>query len=65
MADGFLMMTPEEAASALEKAGWEDPLPKIQEDIQGGAPVTDDGRMDLVAYLAWLIDGETGSTTSN
>lgn len=65
MADGFLMMTVEELASALEKAGWEDALPKVKEDVEGGAPVTDDGRMDMVAYLAWLIDGQAGSSTSN
>lgn len=62
--DGLLVLPVSEIADLLQRANTGITLDMINEDIDQGAPASG-GHMDLVAYAAWLISGETSSTTSD
>jgi len=43
----------------------EEAVARIHRDIEAGAPVNDDGTMNMVSYAAWLVkeSGSVGSQT--
>jgi len=51
-----LSLSVEEAARMLSAAGQKRVTPEqVQADVDAGAPVGRDGRINLVNYTAWLI----------
>ena len=51
-----LALSVEEAARMLSAAGGKRITPEqVQADIEAGAPVGADGRINLVHYAAWLV----------
>lgn len=49
-------LTPEELVALLRAAGVEGvSVGDVQADIVAGCPVEPDGRLDLIAYLVWLL----------
>ena len=51
-----LALSVEEAARMLSAAGGKRITPEqVQADIDAGAPVGADGRINLVHYAAWLV----------
>jgi len=52
-------LTVEDLARLLSAAGAGRVVPEdIEADLQAGAPVGEDGRVNLVHYAAWLIGEE-------
>ena len=51
-------LTKEEVVTILKRAGSRTvSLEGIESDIAAGAPVNEDGRMDILAYAAWILRG--------
>lgn len=49
-------LTPEKLGDILRRAGARHATPDaIQADIAAGAPVNDDGTVNLIEYAAWLV----------
>jgi hypothetical protein len=49
-------MPQDQLAAVLRAAGAADMTPaRIQADLAAGAPVNDDGSMNLLAYGAWML----------
>ena len=60
-ADATIAVKPEELTELLRLAGVEGVEPAtIRRHVAAGCPVGPDGRLDLVAYLAWLLTDEGG-----
>ena len=60
-ADAAIAVKPDELAELLRLAGVEGvELATIRRHVAAGCPVGPDGRLDLVAYLAWLLTDECG-----
>jgi len=58
-ADASIAVKPEELVELLRLAGAEGvELETIRRHVSAGCPVEPDGRLDLVAYLAWLLTDE-------
>ena len=55
---GFLVMTVEEAGALLVAADAGVTADDIAADIAAGAPEVSPGKIDLFAYLAWLMKAE-------
>ena len=52
-------LTKEEVYTILKSAGSRTVTPEgIDADIEAGAPVNEDGRMDIIAYAAWILRRE-------
>jgi nucleoside-diphosphate-sugar epimerase len=49
-------MEPRKISDVLHRAGARHVSPEtIQADIEAGAPVNDDGTVNLIEYAAWLV----------
>lgn len=50
----------ETLVEALRRAGSRTiTLESLEADIAAGAPVNSDGTMNIIAYTAWILKGET------
>ena len=58
MENNPMALPKEVAVRALKLAGSRTvTLEQIEEDIASGAPVNDDGTLNLIAYAAWILKG--------
>ncbi len=49
-------MQPRKISDVLQRAGARHVSPEtIQADLEAGAPVNDDGTVNLIEYAAWLV----------
>lgn len=49
-------MEPRKISDVLQRAGARHVSPEtIQADLEAGAPVNDDGTVNLIEYAAWLV----------
>ena len=51
-------LTKEEVVRVLKLAGSRTiTMENLEKDIEDGAPVNEDGTMDIIAYGAWILKG--------
>ena len=51
-------LTKEQVVTVLKHSGSRTiSLAALEADIEGGAPLNEDGTMDIIAYAAWILKG--------